>query len=129
VHVVVGMALALLGAETADLATRRHLSARTRGDVLRLSREDVSGGIADVGTVQAEAYAPAQVGHVVLGQIGIGAGGAALRTRKALIDAAGQDVAVDLSRRRMCLQYFLRQSCGGHGFPFLSQIPAITHLT
>jgi hypothetical protein len=107
VLVVVGVALALLGAEGAEFPARGHLRARTRGDELCLPSEDVAGGIADVGTVQAEAYAPTHVGNVALGQIRIGARDTALSAGQALVDAAGQDVAVNLSRYRMSLQHFL----------------------
>src|SRR5829696_9538248 len=115
---MVGVALAFLGARRAALPARRDLGPRELGDVLRLPGENVAGGIADVRAVQAEPDAPAEVGHLLLGQIRVGAGDTAPGAGKALVDAAGQSIAVELSRIRMCLQHVLGQGCGGHGSPF-----------
>ena len=52
------------------------------------------------------------------GQIRVGAGDTASGAGKALVDTAGQHLAVDPSRLRMRLQHVLRQGCGGHRSPF-----------
>lgn len=95
--VVSRMALTLLGADRTLLSARGHLRRRSRGDVLGLAAEGARGRVADVRAVEAESDAPPHLGHVILRQVGIGAGGAALEAGETLVDAPGQQVSVDLS--------------------------------
>lgn len=103
------MSFALGGADRTRLQAGSDLRPRRRGDELGLAADDSKGRVADVGAVPAEADAPAHVRDVLLRQICIGAGSAALQAGKALIDAAGQEIAVELSRARVSLQHVLRQ--------------------
>ena len=67
VLMVLGVTLALLGASDTRLEARGQLRLRCRGVVVRLPSEDASRRLADVGTVEAEAYASAHVGDILLG--------------------------------------------------------------
>ena len=98
--VVIRVALALAGADRTELPARRHLCSGGLGDVVRLAAEEAGGRVADVGAVQAEPDAPAHLGDVVLRQVCIGAGCAALQAGEALVDAAGQQIAIDLGGAR-----------------------------
>ena len=97
VLVVIRVALTLAGADRTELPARRDLRSGGLGDVLGLAAEEAGGRVADVGAVQAEPDATAHLGDVVLRQVCIGAGRAALQAGEALVDAAGQQVAIELS--------------------------------
>ena len=101
------MALALAGADRTELPARRHLRSSALGDVVRLAAEEAGGRVADIGAIQAETDALAHLGDVVLPQVCIGAGGAALQAGEALVDAVGQQIAIDLRGARVSLQHLL----------------------
>jgi len=109
VLVVIRVALALGGADRTELPAGRHLRASGFGDVVRLAAEEAGVASQTSTQSQAETDAPAHLGDVVLRQVCIDAGGAALQAGEALVDAAGQQVAIDLRGARMRLQHLLRQ--------------------
>jgi hypothetical protein len=118
VLVVLGMSLAFLGAGNAHLSAAGNLGSGRRRVVLGLTSQDATGRLANVGTVQAEPHAPAHLRDVVLRQVCIGAGCAALQAGEALVDAAGEQIAIDLGGARMSLQDLLRQRRVSQCFSF-----------
>jgi hypothetical protein len=112
---VLGMSLTLTCADRAELPASRDLRPRRRRDVLRLAAEQADGCIADVSAVEAHANAPAHLGDVVLGEIRIRARHTGLQTREALVDAPGQEVAIELSRGRVGFENLSRHRRNGHG--------------
>jgi len=110
---VVGrVALALRRADRALLKARDNLRPHGRGDVLGLAAEQARRRIADVGAIQAEVEAAAHLGDVALRKVRIGAGGAALQAGEALVDAAGEQVPVELGGQRVRLQHLLGRRHG-----------------
>jgi len=71
---VLGMALALLGAGGARLPASFDLSLRDGRVVLGLARENASSRIADVAAVEVQTNALAELGRILLGQAGVRAG-------------------------------------------------------
>ena len=94
VLVLVGVLLALLGAEAAGRAEGLDLLADERVLRLRLAREDAAGGGADVGAVEVGADALAELGGLLLREAGVGAGRAGLLALEAVIDAGDEGVEV-----------------------------------
>src|SRR5262245_29473446 len=111
---MLGMPLALLRARGAHLPTRGHLRPGSCCGVLRLPREEAAGGIADVGAIQAEADALAEIDDLLLRQAGVSAGGTRGFTGTALVNAANENIAVDLRGPRMSLEHLLGQRRCGH---------------
>ena len=87
---IAGMPLALLRAHAASLGA----SLQRHGDDLlvgaRASRPQRARGNADIGAVEVEADALTKLGHHVLGEASVGAGGAALSTGVAFLDTADE---------------------------------------
>jgi hypothetical protein len=108
---VVGrMPLALLRADAARLgASLHHWPCEFRLE-LGLPAEDVSGGDAHVAAVQAQPDAEDQGGYVVLGEISVRAGRAALRAVKAGVDTRNQRASLDRGSPRMRLKQLLSVS-------------------
>jgi hypothetical protein len=105
VLVVVSMLLALVPANSACP------SAGLKSDTYhlffegRLAGHYLTGGIAHVGTVEAEPYAAGEHLYVTLSDAGVGAGGAALFAVKAGLDAFHQHVGIDRSAAGVCLKH------------------------
>ena len=99
--VMLGVALALLGAGGAGLPAALDLSPGGLRLVFRLAADHASGSDADVSAVQAEANAPPHLSEVLLGEVGVHADRAAASAVVALGDASGERLAVDLARPRM----------------------------
>ena len=108
------MPLALLRARGTELPTRGHLRPGSCCGVLRLAREKAAGGIADVGAIQAEADALAEIDDLLVRQAGVSAGATRCFTGTALVDAANEHIAVDLCGPRMGLEHLLGQRRCGH---------------
>ena len=118
--VVLGVALTLPGADGAELPARGHLGPRGGRHVLGLAAEQAKGRVADVGAVEAEADASAHLFDVGLGEICVRARCADLQTRKAVVDAPRQEIAIELGGSRMSLENLLRDRCGVAMGGFLS---------
>lgn len=105
VLVVGGVQLALLGAGQAG--HRAGLDAGTDEAKVgrRLPCQDAAGGVANVGAVEVEPYAPNQVGALVLAETVVGAGGTASEAVDTLFDAPQDQVAIQGCRVRMQLEY------------------------
>ena len=87
--------LAFLGAGTARCLTRLEQST-VQGNVgARLTGQDPTGDLADVGAVLVQANALGQLRHHVFGQAGVRAGGAGLGALEAGLDACGELLLVD----------------------------------
>ena len=94
VFVVLGVALALLGAPPAGQPARLQHGPGEAGVVLELAGQDPSRRRAHVGAAQVGADAAAQDGHVIFTEAGVGAGGAGLNAVEAGFDAGGQVLPV-----------------------------------
>src|SRR5258708_3479935 len=98
---MIGVALALLGAGRAGLPAALDLRPRGLRFVFRLAADQAPGRDADVGAVRAEAHAPPHPSDVFLGEVGVRADRAAAGAVVALGDASGERLAVDLARPRV----------------------------
>jgi hypothetical protein len=122
---MLGMSLALLRARGAQVPARGHLRPGSRRGVLRLPREKAAGGIADVGAIQAETDALAEIDDLLLRQAGVSAGGTRCFTGTALVDAATEHIAVDLCGPRMSLEHLLGRRRCSHDPPLGLVIPTM----
>ena len=115
--VVGSVQLALLGAGQAG--HRTGFDARTDEAKVgrRLPCQDAAGGVANVGAVEVEPYAPNQVGALVLAETVVGAGGTASDAVDTLLNAAQDQVAIQGCRVRMQLEYLWKD----HVRPLLVQ--------
>jgi hypothetical protein len=93
--VVGGVPLALLRTGTACLQTALNHGAGQIPVELGLPAENLSGGDTHVGAVQTQTDAADHRRHVVLGEVGIRARGAALRAVEASVDACNQHLRLD----------------------------------
>lgn len=103
---VLGMALALLatGAARRDTGLERRAD---HGDVRRgLAGHHATGGLAEVGAIEAETSAARQHLRVALAQVGVRAAGAGGHALQAGLDAARACVHIAGSRLRMRLEHF-----------------------
>jgi hypothetical protein len=104
VLVVVGVALALLGACAARRAAGLE-SGQLDGRIgVGLAREDAAGADTRVSTVQTEAKAPFQRADVVLGEGGVGADRACGCALPAFVDASSEDARLGDERPGMCVE-------------------------
>ena len=103
VLVVVGMLLALVPAESACPSAGLKSGTCHLFFEGRLAGQYLAGGIAHVGTVEAEPYAAGEHPYVTLADAGVGAGGAALFAVEAGLDAPHQRVGIDRSAAWVCL--------------------------
>jgi hypothetical protein len=104
------MPVTLLRADAARLGTGLHDRAREFRFELGLPAEDVSGGDTHITAVQAQPDAADQGGYVVLGEVSVRAGGAALRAVEAGVDTRDQYGGLDRGSPRMRLQQLLSMS-------------------
>src|SRR6476620_2936216 len=98
---MLGVALALLGAGGAGLPAALHLRPRGLGLVIRLAADHASCRDADVGAVLAEANASPHLSDIFFGEIGVYANRGGASTLVALGDASGERLTVDLARPRV----------------------------
>ena len=105
VLVVVGMLLALVPADSACPSAGLKSGTCHLCFEGRLAGHYLAGGIAHVGTVEAESYATGQHLYVTLADAGVGAGGAALFTVKAGHDALHQRIGINRSAAWVRLQH------------------------
>jgi hypothetical protein len=105
VLVVGSVQVALLGAGQAGHRTGFDACADDAKVGRRLPCQDAAGGVANVGAVKVEPYAPNQVGAVVLADTVVGAGGTASDAVETLLNAAQNQVAIQGCRVRMQLEY------------------------
>src|SRR5205085_3423837 len=96
VLVMVCVALTLVAAALTCLRAGFDDRARHVRVVFRLPRGHPTGGGADIRTVEIEPDALREHLHVLFAEAGVGAHRAGLRAGVALVDAAGQDVSVDV---------------------------------
>ena len=101
VLVVLGVTVALLGADAAGRRAGLHRRAKHADVALGLARRDAAGGVAQLGAVETETDAADHGLDVGLGQIGVRAGGAGGVAVGALLDAADERVAIAVGRMRM----------------------------
>ena len=116
---MLGVALALLGAGRAGLPAALDLRPRGLRLVLRLAADRAPGRDADVGAVEAEANAAAHLSDVFLGEVGVHADRAAASAVVALGDASGERLAIDLARPRVGGEQLGYVGCGGHRSSFV----------
>jgi hypothetical protein len=97
------VAVALFGARaTADDACLER-RARHREVGLGLTRDCAPGCVAHAGAVVAESNRSHQVRHVRLAEAGVGTGSAGGAAVEAFLDAAHEDIAIDVDRPRVAL--------------------------
>jgi hypothetical protein len=101
--VMVGVALALLRTRRAGITTGLELCLGGGGVVLGLTGDNPAGRLADVGAIQVQPDAPAQLGDRLLCKTSVGAGSADLGALEAPRETAGQGVTVELPIPRMGL--------------------------
>jgi len=85
---------------------------------LGLPRQQPARRVADIGTIEVETDATNQHLQILLGETGISAGSAGLRTLKAGLDALRQRAEVHLRPAGVGLHHLLNM---GHGMAFLSK--------
>jgi hypothetical protein len=107
VLVVMRVPLALVAAQPASIGTCANNGCGELGHELRLSGEDPSGRRANVTATQTERGAREELLDVRLGNVRIGARGAALGAVEAGVDAGGQDSDVHLGPAPVGLQHLL----------------------
>jgi hypothetical protein len=102
VLVVGGVLLALLGARPASY--RAGLELRTEDAEIRLCLpdEDATGGLTDVGAVQAEANAADHLMHIRFGEVGVGVTRARRRALDAVLDTAQKQVTIERVGQWVC---------------------------
>jgi hypothetical protein len=105
VLVVGGVLLALVTARSAGHCAGFDHGAEKAEIRLGLPDQDATGGVADVGAVQAEANAAELVVYVRLGEVGVGVARARRRAVDAVLDAAHQQVAIESDRTWVCLEH------------------------
>jgi hypothetical protein len=110
---VLGMPLALLGADAASLRAGLHDGSRELRIERGLPAEDIARRSAHIAAVQTQSDAADQHAYVVLAEISVRTGGAALRAVEARVDAGEQRGALDRGPPRMCLKHL---PSVGHGF-------------
>jgi hypothetical protein len=104
VFVAGSVQLALLGAGQAGHRTGFDACADEAKVGRRLPCQDAAGGVANVGAVEVEPYAPDQVGAIVLAETVVGAGGTASDAVEAFLNTAQKQVAIQGCRVRMQLE-------------------------
>jgi hypothetical protein len=104
VLVHVRMPLAFLRADPARADTRFEHRLRDLMLVVGLAREHTPGRYADVGAVEAEPDAAAQLDDVRLRERRVGADGARRVGVGARVDAGGHEFAIDVCRQRVGLE-------------------------
>jgi hypothetical protein len=105
VFVVGSVKLALLGTGQAGHCTGFDARADDTQVGSRLPCQEAAGGLANIGAVEVEAYAPNQVCTIVLAETVIGARGATSDAVEALLNAAQDQIAIQGCRARMQLEY------------------------
>jgi len=119
---VLRVALTFTRADRAELPAGGDLRPGCGCHVVRLAAEQAKGRVADVGAVETEAKASAHLCDVALGEVGVRACGTGLQTHEALVDAPGQEIAIELGGSRMGLENLLRDRCCGHENSFRGRI-------
>ena len=104
---------ALLRADAASLRAGLHDGSRELRLELRLPAEDIARRSTHIAAVQTQPDAAGQHAYVVLAEISVRAGGAALRAVEARVDAGEQRGGLDRGSPRMRLQH---SPSVGHGF-------------
>ena len=104
---VVCMPLTLLQANAARPGAGFHDRQREFRLELRLPAQDLGRGSAHITAVQTQADTADQHAYVVLGEVSVGAGSAALRAVEACLDARKQRPGLDRASPGMRLQYLL----------------------
>jgi hypothetical protein len=117
---VIGVLLTLVPAQSARLSARLHDYPRQRRLELRLPAYDSLCRRTHIAAVLAQADTADQGGHVVLAEIGVGAGRTALGTVRARLDAGSKCTGFHDGARRVRLQHLLRVS-HRHSLPSLSR--------
>jgi hypothetical protein len=110
VLMVIGVPLTLLPTKPARLSARVHDHPRQLRLKLRLPAYDSLCRSTDIAAVLAQADTADEGGDVVLAEIGVGAGGTALGTVRARLDAVSKCTGLDDGARRVRLQHLLRVS-------------------
>jgi hypothetical protein len=100
-----GVLFALLSAGLAGHYASVDRSAENAEIRLGPPDEDATGGVADVGAVQAEANAAELLLHVRLGEVGVGVARACRGAVDAVLDAADQQVAIERAGPWVCLEH------------------------
>ena len=98
VFVHLGVLLALVAAELAGGSARLELRFEERHLGLRLPREDARGGLANVGAIQVQADAVAQVGDHLFRKTGVGARGADLDAVEGAFNDLSDGAGVEIHR-------------------------------
>src|SRR5919112_6027907 len=121
------MLLALVPADSAGPSAGLKSGTRHLGFEGRLAGHYLGGGVAHVGTVEAEPYAAGEHLYVTLADAGVGAGGAALFAVEAGPDAPHQRVGIDRSAAGVCLKHSSRVVAQdvppSHGYSRTRSIP------
>jgi len=105
VLVVLSMLLALLCAKAARLGAGLESGSQHLGICASLSREDLAGALAHVGTVEVEPYAAGQHLYVLFANTSIGAGGAGLGAVEASLNTLHQGALFDYGLAGVCLDH------------------------
>ena len=99
------MALAFVAADATSHCARFYGNAEDVEISGRLPRHDASGGVAEVTAVETEPDAAGQFLQIGLGEVGIGAAGAAGSALQAFVDATHEHVEIEARRLGMALHH------------------------